>query len=218
MWSAFQDLATSRPAFAAQEIREQLASVAVTLAQNQQLSTEQRQQFALFTLGEIQKQINAYSLDTREVLEMAYVLRAYGAFAEARKYMNIAEQQSPAKIDLLLLEGMTAWEQGDVKAARTFFDRAYALAPQFSDLALYAAAGAILNADSAQADALLSKVGAPAAAESPILSSAYISLASGYYASGKVSEAVRILHEAARRFPSLQSDIDGALKKISNGQ
>src|SRR3989338_6354399 len=64
--AAFEDL-VAHPAFAAQEIREQLVSFAASAVQSPQVTNEQKQQITTLAVSEMQKQIPAYPKDARDL-------------------------------------------------------------------------------------------------------------------------------------------------------
>ncbi len=241
--ATFEDLAQG-PEFARQEVREQLVSFAAQVSQVTGLTNEQKLRAANSAIGEMQKQITRYPRDTREILQLAYIYRVYGDQENALRLMSVAEQQSPKKIDLLLTEGMTAWDAGALDKAQQFFERAYALAPEFPDLAEYVAAGAIVTKDQEKADRLLEKVYGTTTVDSPILSMAYVqvkdwdrvialwernvarpdstiqswfTLASAYYTAGRTQKALNLITTIKEKFPDSGPLVDEALKRISTG-
>lgn len=238
--AAFQDVA-AHPAFAAQEVREQLVNFAASVAQNPQIPNEQKQQVAVLAVTEMQKQITSYPLDAREHLQLSYVFRSFGFSEDALKAMRIAETLSPKKIDLLIQLGAASWDVGDVQAAQAYFSKAYDLAPQFSDLAVYAAAGKMAVGDLKTANALLIHTFGTTTVDSDILATAYyrtqnwrqlidlwkarvaapaatvqtwFALATAYYASGDTGRAVLILKKTETLFPDASSSVQTALRQI----
>ncbi|MEK7604888.1 MAG: O-antigen ligase family protein [Patescibacteria group bacterium] len=238
--ATFQDLALN-PAFAAQEVREQIVNFAASAAQSTQLSDEQKQQIAALAVTEIQKQIKAYPLDARQHLQLAYVYRSFGVYDEALKAMEQANALSPKKIDMYLLRGITAWDKGDTQFAREMFTTAYTLAPQFTDLAEYAAAGELAAGNVTAADAILTTAFGTTTVDSNILATAYyrarnwprlialwerrvaapdatvqhwFSLAAAYYTAGANAQAIAILTEAGKRFPDAAESVREAIKQV----
>lgn len=238
--AAFQDV-VAHPAFAAQEVREQLVNFSASVAQNPQIPNEQKQQVAVLAVTEMQKQITSYPLDAREHLQLSYVFRAFGFQEDALKAMRTAETLSPKKIDLLIQLGAASWDMGDVQTAQSYFAKAYALAPQFSDLAVYAAAGEMAVGDMKTANALLISTFGTTTVDSDILATVYyrtqnwrqlidlwkarvaaptataqtwFALAAAYYASGDMGRAVLILKKTETLFPEASSSVQTALRQI----
>jgi len=237
---AFRDVA-AHPAFAAQEVREQLVSFAASVVQNSQAGNEQKQQAVILAESEIKKQIAAYPEDAREQLQLAFLYRAIGDGADAIKQLSVAQALSPKKVDIFIERGAVEWDMGDVAAAQKDFNAAYELAPQFTDLATYAAAGDLAAGDTAAADAVLTKAFGTTVVDSDILAIAYyrtknwprlialwkartekpdaaaqawFSLAAAYYAAGDSSSAIATINAAAVRYPDAAASAQAALKQI----
>lgn len=238
--AAFKDLA-AHPAFAAQEIREQLISFAASAAQSQQVTNDQKQQIVSLAVSEMQKQIASYPLDAREQLQLAYLYRAIGDGADAFKQFQIAQALSPKKEEIWIEMGSVAWDMGDTTTAQTALNTAYTLGPTFTDLATYAAAGDIAAGDQAAADKLLQSTFGTTNVDSNILAVAYyrtknwprlialwkarasapsatadtwFSLAAAYYTSGDKASALATVNKAAELYPAAASSAAAAIKQI----
>ncbi len=237
---AFQELA-ARPAFAAQEIREQLVSFVGSALQSSQVTNEQKQQIALLAMTEMQKQVDRYPQDARGHLQISYLYRAVGDGANALKHTKLAGTLSPKKEEILIQAGTIEWDMGEVKAAQAYFNAAYALGPQFQELAQYAAAGNIAAGDRAAAEKILLESYGTTTVSSDILAVAYyrtkdwpsliamwtlrtngpdtsaqtwFSLAAAYYAAGDTANAVKTVTTAMRLFPDSAAVGAEALKQI----
>ena len=238
--AAFEEL-TAHPAFAAQEIREQLVSFAGSAAQSPQIPDASKQKILSLAVTEMQKQVDAYPLDARGRLELSYAYRAAGNSAEVLKQIQAAQALSPKKESILIEKGAAEWDMGDTKAAQADFNAAYALGPSFPDLSLYAAAGDIAVGDTATADKLLLAVYGTTNVDSNILAVAYyrakdwphliamwklranasgagvdawFSLAAAYYASGDKANAIKTINTATTLFPAAASSGAAAIKQI----
>ena len=234
----------ARPLFARQEIREQLVSYASAVVQDPSVPDAEKQRAVTLAITEMQKQVARYPLDTREHLQLAYMYRAAGAGADALKEIKTAALLTPTKEEIWLLEGATEWDLGDSQAARASFDKAYALGPQFDDLAAYAAAGAYSTGDTAHGNAILMQAYGTTTVDSQALAIAYLhtkdwprlirfwqlraaapdasvqsyfSLAAAYYTAGDHAQAIAVIRQAALRFPQAQSAADAAIKQIQSG-
>lgn len=238
--SIFEELA-ARPAFAAQEIREQLISFAASVAQSPQATNDQKERIVSLAASQMQQQIAAYPLDTREHLQLAYLYRAIGNGAEALKELQIAGALSPRKEEILIQKGTVKWDMGDTKGARDDFYAAYSLGPQFPKLAEYAAAGEIAVGDLAAADKILQEAFGMTNVDSDVLAVAYyrtenwprlirmwqsraekpeataqswFSLAAVYYAAGDTANAIKTINAAVERFPDAAAAGAAAIKQI----
>ncbi len=238
--AAFEEL-TAHPAFAAQEIREQLISFAASAVQSPQVTNEQKQQVVSLAASEMQKQIAAYPLDAREQLQLSYLYRAIGDGAAALKQIQIARMLSPKKEGILVEAGAIEWDMGDIKAAQADFNAAYALGPQFPDLAEYAAAGNIAAGDTAAADKILQDAFGTTSVDSNTLAVAYyrakswarlidlwrlrtnksnataqtwFSLAAAYYAAGDRESAIKTINAAIALFPDAAPTGAAAIAQI----
>ena len=234
----------ARPNFTTQEVREQIISFASAVIGSSATSNEQKQRSATLAVTEMQKQVVAYPLDAREHYQLSYAYRIVGALPEALQEIRAAELLSPKKVGFLLEEGTLLWATGDLKAAETAFARAYELAPQFPELALYAAAGHIAAGNIAAGDKILNEVfGGPV--DSDILSIAYyrgghwrrliefwqaragkpdasvdsfFSLAAAYYAAGDKASAIKTVNAAIARYPDAAEAGKAAIEQIQQGK
>lgn len=236
----FQDFA-AHPNFAIQEIREQLIAFAAAAAQSPSLSNEDKQRVVALAVSEMQKQVAAYPLDARGHFQLSYAYRVAGDAESALKEISAAIALSPKKESFYTEKGVIEWDLNDVKAARDDFNTAYALGPQFQDLALYAAAGNIAAGDRAAGDKILLSAFGTTNVDSNILSMAYyragnwpqlialwkaraeapgataqtwFSLAAAYYAAGDRASAIRTINAAVARYPETASSGAAALKQI----
>ncbi len=238
--AVFEDL-VQHPAFAAQEIREQLVSFAATLAQSQTATTAEKQQAVSLAISEMKKQVAAYPLDARERLQLAYAYRVAGDSTDALKEITAAEALSPGKEDIWIEAGATEWDAGNAKAAQADFNKAYALGPQFTNLAAYAAAGDIAVGDTATADKILLGAYGTTTVDSDILAVAYyrtkdwpqliriwkmraaapgalvdtwFGLAAAYYAGGDKADAIATINKAVALYPEAASAGAAAIAQI----
>ncbi len=238
--AAFENLA-AHPAFAGQEIREQLISFAASVARSSQATDAQKQKIVGLAITEMQKQTAAYPQDAREHLQLSYIYRAIGNATAALSELNIAAQLSPKKEQILIERGATEWDTGDIGAARKDFDAAYALGPQFQDLAAYSAAGDAAAGDLAASDKILLAAYGTTSVDSDILAVAYyrtknwprliaiwkmrtekpgavvdawFSLAAAYYAAGNMTSAIQTIHKAVALYPGAASAGDAAIAQI----
>lgn len=164
---------SAHPSFAGQEVREQLVSFAVAVAQSQAVSDADKKAALDLAISEMRKQVAAYPLDAREHLELSYAYRSAGDATDALKEVRTAIMLSPKKEVSWLEAGTLDLALGNVAAAQQDFDTAYQLGPQFKELATYAAAGDIFAADTAKADQVLQDAYGTTTVDSDILAAAY---------------------------------------------
>lgn len=238
--AAFEDLVV-HPAFAAQEIREQLVTFSGAFVQNAQTTDAEKRQVVALAISEMQKQVAAYPLDARSRLQLAYAFRIAGDSAAALKEIQEAARLSPGKESIWIELGATAWDIGDVKLTQQAFHTAYALGPQFTELAEYAAAGDIAAGDNKSADKVLLNTYGSLIVDSNILAVAYyrtkdwprlitlwklraekpgasveawFSLAAAYYTAGEKANAIATIKKAVAIHPSAASIGAAAIAQI----
>ncbi len=238
--AAFEDL-VAHPAFASQEIREQLVNFAVTIVQSSTATDAEKQQAVSLAITEMQKQVAAYPQDAREHLELSYAYRAAGDDADALKEIETAITLSPMKEEMWIEAGAVEWDEGDVQAAQKDFNAAYTLGPQFQDLVAYAAAGDIAAGDRQTADKILISAYGTTTVDSDILSIAYyrakdwpdlialwklrteessatvetwFGLTSAYYVAGDKADAIGTINKTVELYPSAASSGAAAILQI----
>jgi O-antigen ligase/tetratricopeptide (TPR) repeat protein len=242
--AAFNEL-LAQPGFAAQEIREQLVSLATTVVQGTTATDEEKKSFATLAITEMQKQVAAYPQDAREHLELAYAYRVAGDAQNALKEVLAALALSPNKEDLWIEAGANEWDVGNTKGVQADFHKAYELGKQFPALAAYAAAGDIAVGDTVAANKVLMAAYGTTAVDSDILAVAYyrtknwpglvgiwkiraekpgatvqtwFSLAAAYYAAGDNANAIATVNKAVKLFPEAASSGAAAIKQIQEGK
>ena len=238
--TVFEDLA-AHPTFAAQEIREQMVSFAASVVQSTQATAAEKQQAVSLAINEMQKQVAASPSDARERLQLAYAYRTAGDGAAALKEIQAAATLSPKKEGIWIEAGAIEWDLGNVKAAQANFNTAYALGPQFLELAAYAAAGDIAAGDTMTADKVLIGAYGTTSVDSDILAIAYyhaknwprliaiwrlradkpdasveawFGLAAAYYAAGDKANAIKTINKAVALHPTAAASGSAAIKQI----
>lgn len=238
--AVFEDLA-AHPAFAAQEIREQMVSFAASVVRSEQATDAEKQRAVSLAINEMRKQVATYPSDARGRLQLSYAYRIAGDGAAALKEIQAAATLSPKKEGIWIEAGATEWDLGNVKAAQADFNTAYALGPQFLDLAAYAAAGNIAAGDMTAADKILIDAYGTTNVDSDVLAVAYyhaknwsrlialwklradkptasvetwFGLASAYYAAGDKAKAIASITTAVKLFPDAASAGAAAIAQI----
>ena len=242
--AVFEDL-VAHPSFAAQEIREQLVSFASSVAQSPSATNEEKQRAVALAVVEMQRQVMAYPLDAREHLQLSYAYRVAGDGVSALEEIRAASKLSPKKESMWIEAGALAWDSGDVKAAQADFAQAYALGPQFTELATYAAAGNIAIGDTAAADKILLAAYGTTVVDNDVLAVAYyrtkdwprltgiwklrtsapgasaeawFGLAASYYAAGDFANAITTINKAVALFPEAAASGAAAISQIQAKQ
>ncbi|HUQ30373.1 MAG TPA: O-antigen ligase family protein [Candidatus Paceibacterota bacterium] len=238
--ATFQNL-LQHPSFAAQEVREQLVSIAAGVAGDAATSETVKKQFAAFAISEVQKQDAAHPGDARTVLQLAAAYRTAGDLPDALKEVREASALSPGKEQIFIQAAATEWDLGDTAAAKIDFEKAYALGPQFPDLAAYAAAGNIVVGDAARAQSLLLDAFGTTTVDSEILAYAYyqvkdfprliavwrlrtaqpdapidswFGLAAAYFLSGNKPKAIAVVNEAVALHPEAAEQAKAVIAQI----
>lgn len=139
--------ALEREPFATQETREQLLQFAQSVAAGSDVSNADKTEVVSYAAEQMEIEIARAPEDARLRILYAGFLRNIGQFDAAREQAAIARTLSPEKQTMLLEQGVIEWQAGNLEAARDFFAEAYALAPEGSDFAIYAAAGRIISSD-----------------------------------------------------------------------
>jgi O-antigen ligase len=236
----FQDL-VAHPAFADQEIREQLVSFAAAVAQSSSATDAEKQQITSLAISEMQKQVASYPFDVRERLELFLAYQSAGDTTDAFKEIESAIPFSPKKEQIWVEAGAFEMNQGEVKNAQADFNVAYALGPQFQDLATYAAAGDIIAGDEPTADSILEHTYGTTTVDSDILAAAYYQIknwprlitiwkirankpgasietwfefASAYYIAGDKIDAIKTINQAVALYPEAASSGAAAISQI----
>ena len=242
--TAFEYLAKRSP-FALQEIREQMVSVAGAVVQSPSVTDEQKRRMASLAISEMQKQVASYPLDARGHLQLSYAYRIVGDSTNALKEIESAILLSPKKISFYIEKGTVEWDIGDIKSAQKDFNTAYALGPQFSDLAVYSVAGNIAAGNKTEADKILMKVFGTTVVDNNVLAVAYyrtqdwpslirmlalrtekpdasadawFSLAAAYYTAGDKVNATKTIRTTVAKYPDSADAGAAAIKQIQEGK
>ena len=240
-FAVFENFAAHPPLLGMQEVREQIIAFAGRVVQSEQVTNEDKQRAVLLAITEMQKQVVAYPLDTRERLQLAQAYRIAGDNTSALKEIQEAARLSPGKEEIWIQAGAIEWDVGNGEAAQASFNKAYALGPQFPDLALYAAAGDIIIGDLKKADQILLDAYGSENVDSDVLAAAYyrtqnwprlialltvrtekpdasadtwFSLASAYYAAGDKTSAIKAVNTAVALHPSAAAAAADILRQI----
>ncbi|MES2226092.1 MAG: O-antigen ligase family protein [Patescibacteria group bacterium] len=143
--------------FAHQEIAEQLANFAPTVASNASVPDAQRAEVATYAVQEMQRQLADTPLDARLHVQYALLLRSIGRIKDAQAESARARELSPRKQTIILEQGLEAFQSNDYAGAETFFKDAYALDTHDTDIVPFIAGSLIAQHDVAGGKALLAQ-------------------------------------------------------------
>ncbi len=242
--ATFQNLVQGRSYPSVQEVREQLVSFATQVSQDSTVSASVRQQFAQLAISQMQEQVAMHPGDARELLELSFAYGAAGNTSGALTAITNAIAASPKKESLWIQKALLEWNTGQVAQAQADFDHAYALAPQFQQLAMYAAAGDYAAGNAAKGDQLLSQAYGTTTVDNDTLALAYyqskdwtrlirlwqlrankpgatvqtwFGLAASYYAAGQNAKSIALLQQIAKQYPEASSSVSAAITQIEHG-
>lgn len=119
--------ALSRESFADQEIVEQLAQQAMSVARNQSVPENERQMMVQRAELELLRMVEEKPGDARLHNFLATFYRTIGAYPQAQEQGAIARSLAPRKQAIILEQGVTEIQMGNLEAARDFFKQAYEL-------------------------------------------------------------------------------------------
>lgn len=135
------DKALSRNSFATQEIVEQFAQNAITIAQSKNVPVEEKKAFVNRAEQELQKLVIEKPNDARLYTFFATFYRSIGAMELAQEKAAIARELSPRKQSIIIEQGVIELQMSHPEAARDFFKEAYELYDtNYNALVLYASA------------------------------------------------------------------------------
>jgi len=165
---------TAHPAFAQQEVSEQLLTFAMQIVARKDIPIKNKQQLATLAINEMRKEVTAVPYDARLRFELAVGYSAFGDYKDSLIQMAAARALSPKKVSIIVEDGIVNMQAGNTKSAARDFKYAYELAPQFTQLASIGAAGNVLAGNLAAAQAILQKTFGTTIVDKPILVQAYI--------------------------------------------
>lgn len=125
------DNALKRHGFGDQEIVEQLVQQAMGVARDASVTEEDRKTFIMRAELELLRMIDEKPGDARLHIFLANFYRATGAFPQAKEQAAIARSLSPEKVSMMIEQGVTELQLGNIEGARDFFKEAYDRVPQY---------------------------------------------------------------------------------------
>jgi O-antigen ligase/Flp pilus assembly protein TadD len=227
--------------FATPEIREQLVEAASQVRRVAGFPEEWRGRFLSFALAELDKQIDEKPLDARYYLMKGVLLDQYSRFEEARPYLFKALQLSPNKQEILVEIGQNYLNTGNYAETLRYFKQAFELAPEFDELRIIYATGAIYAGDDKLAEEILKPVFGTTLIpdqrisrayfkrgklekvitiweneikQNPENGEAYLYLAGAYLEAGRRADAIAAIKKAAEADPRLKAQVNFYLQEL----
>ncbi len=226
--------------FASQEVAEQV----LMSAMNSRGGNDQAVSQELFSLGKeaMGKEIDRNPEDARLRLFMGSFYNRYALYDNAIKELEEALRLSPQKQSVIFELGTSYVNKGDYKTALSTFEKAYNLAPEFSEARTIYAVGAIYAGNDSLAEKLLQAGGGQvdnrivqayfaakkygkllsmfksAIKASPENPSLHLSLAALYLQMGERTNAIASLQVVKELDPSSAEKIDYYIKEIRAGR
>lgn len=240
----FQNLAEEN-GMGSQEVAEQLVQTATrVLAQN--IGTEEiRESFFDLAVAEMREEIKRSPDDARPHLFLGSLLLRGGAFAEAEEMLLRGHELTPNKQTMLFELGVLFAAQGDTESAKTYFEKAFLLAPEFDQARVLFAAGLIYDGGLPEAEALLEERFGDAVIDDNTLLNAYaaagryekvreiwekraaddpgneqnhLSLAAAYIALGRTEDAVARIEHVIEINPAFRERGEFFIREIRAGR
>jgi Tfp pilus assembly protein PilF len=244
MLEYFND-AIDRNSFAHQEITEQIAQQAMSIARVQDVPVEFRQAFASTSQTQLDRLVAEKPGDARVHVFIASYYRSTGQVDRAAAEMAIAQELSPNKQTIINQQGFIELSREQFPAARAFFQTSFDLDQSNPEAREYLAAARLYDGDLAGATALIDsdetrrrfsqsefligaarQVGAQALLIelfderielNPQDAQSWASLSFLYFAQGESDQAVETLNQAGALIPSFASTAACIADNIQSG-
>ncbi len=147
--------AVSRESFAQQEIAEQIAQQAMTLARDENIPMDIRQKYVALAESELLRLVKDKPGDARIHVFVGTFYRAIGDLEKAGAQMAIARELSPTKQTIISQQAIIAYSKGDLTSARDLFKEAFMLDERNYEAREFYAAMLFFTGDSEAAKALV---------------------------------------------------------------
>jgi O-antigen ligase/tetratricopeptide (TPR) repeat protein len=238
--------AIERDTFARQELTEQLAQQAISLARDPNVTPETRQAFAAYAEEQLLNLAAFKPGDARIHVFIGSFYRSFSQLEQAAEQFAIARGLSPQKQSIIFQQGLVAISQERYAEAVDFFQTAYELAPSNLIAREYYAASLMYTGDTETIEVLMDT---PAAerqiafsdfvansanqaeeyaflatlferrvASNPNDAQVWATLAFVYYQADQNAEALRVLDEASVAVPAFSETAACFSQNIESGQ
>lgn len=227
-----------------QEVREQLAQIASSMASNTSIPLDIKQKFVERAVSEMRTLEKVSPLDARFPLFLGIIFTSYGDNANAVAALQKAHELSPGKQTILFQLASLASARGDTSTALEYWKQAFDLFPGYREARAYYAVELIRARKDAEAEALLAPIIASGEAADARIASvyaergrydkiiaiweahisaqpsdmqAYFTLAAAYYAANNSGKAIATLELAKKQNPAVAPQVDQFITQIKNG-
>ncbi|MDB5237301.1 MAG: hypothetical protein JWL88_403 [Parcubacteria group bacterium] len=238
-FAAFKQSISDKP-FATQEVREQLLQFASSAVSAPAVPNDTKQQIADYAVEQMNEELTHASQDSRLRTTFAMFYRSIGDYKDALAQSAIAVANAPTKQSVLIEQGIEDWQNSDTAAARTVFDKTYALDTQYDTAAAYSAAGHIVSNDVAGGKTILQAHFGTTVVDQSILIPAYyqikdwtdlfavlalqakdkgdaasgFQLAAAYAESGQKAQAIEVIRATIAAHPDSAAQGNAFLKQL----
>lgn len=227
-----------------QEVMEQLLQFASAAARSSAVDPSLKQDIFEVAEDAGKAMLAKRPDDARLELFMGSFYNAYGKYADATTYLDLARQHSPAKQQILFEAAVARINNDDVAGALPILQQAFESEPSYGDARIIYVAGLLYAGKKAEADALLQEgfgtvlvddarlvqvytrmkqfdrvigIWKNRIAANPKDSQLLVGLATAYFAAGDAANTIATLRQAAALNPALASQVQTLIAQIQNG-
>ncbi len=147
--------AVDRNSFAHQEITEQISQQAMSMAHDEKVTSEVKQEFITVAEAELNRLVKEKPGDARVHVFFSTFYRSLGNLEKAGEQMDIARGLSPRKPSIVMQQAIIKYSQGDVAGARDIFGEAFHLDERNDEAREYYASTLFATGDAEGAKALI---------------------------------------------------------------
>ena len=199
--------------FGSPEAREQLVSMAPSVAQASSVDNNTKQAFAQLAYTQMLEQVKETPYDARYQFFMGIFLDNMGQYQEALPYLQKAVELSPNKLTMMFeLSRCYAYNGQDDKALEVA-KTAYDLMPNYTDGQMNYAAALIVNGQ----ESLAKEIIGTATTSNQTIVRAYLIKASNLIKAGDKTSAVAEVKKAIDIAPGFKTQGDSIIKGILDG-
>ncbi len=227
-----------------QEAREQFSQAAISIADAQGVTDDQKKQFINDSVAAMHVQEKDAPYYARFPFFLGILFDHVGAYDQANTALQMAHKLSPGKQAILFEMGLNALARNQADEALGYFKQAYDSAPEFDDGRAYYTAALIRAGKEADADTMLQTLMAANKATDARIASAYAArgrydkiitiwkahlqktpsdvearfvLAGAYYSAGDKADAIQALEDAKKESPASAAQADQLIEQVKNG-
>lgn len=237
--------ALERNSFGRQEVVEQMTQQTMALVRQPNVANTIKEKYVRQTEKALKDLIAWKPNDARLHVFFAGFYRSIGQVELAQEQTAIAHALSPQKQTIILEQGISAYQAGDLTSMRDFLKGAYELDPRFDDARVFYAAALLMTGDRQGSDALITpeftkafiendfaiaaanQVGAydwlilmaqARVEKNPESAQERAGLAFAYYKADKLDEAIVALEAGIKEVPSFATSGECYLKNMKAGK